>query len=72
MMNYQIDPQKLAFDKLFNARMYNHYGSNDGWVTARQIEVNRNTLKALVKQGLVEEKDTCSWYPSNRFWYRLK
>jgi hypothetical protein len=72
MINYQTDPQKIAFDRLFNAKMYNHYGSNDGWVTARQIDVNRNTLKALVRQGLAEVKEESSWYPANRFWYRLK
>jgi hypothetical protein len=43
MINHQIDPQKIAFDKLFNAKMYHHYGSNDGWVTARQIEVHLDT-----------------------------
>lgn len=72
MTEFKTDAQKEAFDKLFNAKFYNHYGDNGGWVTARQIEVNHNILKALVRQGIAEHKHINSWSDVNENWYRLK
>jgi hypothetical protein len=71
-MELKTQAQKDAFDKLFNAKHYNYYGVNDGWCNSRQIGVNRNVLKALVKQGLVEYKQVVAWAEVNAHWYRLK
>jgi hypothetical protein len=70
-MEFKTDTQKRAFDKLFNAKYFHHYGESE-WVTARQIDVSRNTLDALVKLGVAEHKTIDAWCKVNKNLYRIK